>query len=190
MMCIDPGAEAEATGIDSAIVEGRYLRDDDVGVLISAKLRDRLGLKVGDSIPLRLVNTPLSPIIIGILDDEALESMKELDGGSVLPLKIIETERVKLDGPDLIMEALAPCTAEETIIATLKAVTWISGLTLQRLDVIVDEGINLEDYVQMLALNRGSGRGHPQPQAYTSPTSPHTSRGRGCPLPFHGSSSS
>jgi hypothetical protein len=155
IMCIDPSAEAEATGIDDALVEGRYLRDDDVGVLISAKLRDRLGLNVGDSIPLRLMNTPLSPIVIGVLDDEMLESFKDLDGGSVLPLKIIEVERVELDGPDLIMEALAPCTAEETIIATLKAVSWLPGLTLSRLNVVVDKGIDLGNYVQMLALNRG-----------------------------------
>jgi hypothetical protein len=154
-MCIDPSQEAEATGIDEALVEGRYLRDDDVGVLISAKLRDRLGLKIGDSLPLRLMSTPLSPVVIGVLDDEMLESFRDIDGGSVLPLKIIEVARVELDGPDLIMEALAPCSAEETIVATMKAVKWFPGLTLSRLDVVVDEGQDLGSYVQMLALNRG-----------------------------------
>ena len=156
VMGIMPSIEAEINSLDEALIEGKYLTDnDDNGVMISVVLAENLDKWIGDVIIIKIQQQILSFKIVGIFDDVALETKCDMDGESLLPQKIIELLRVDMEGPDQIIEGLSPCKAEEIIVITLNAASKIPGLWLSRLDIIVDNNLDLIEYSKMMVLNRG-----------------------------------
>ena len=157
IMGVVPSAEAEVLPWNETIVEGRYLNDgDENGVLISVKLKERLNTTVGESLTLEASGKTLRLKIIGIFDDESLEDLRDLDGQSPLPRKIIETGRIEMDNsPDIVIKGLAPCLAEETLVVTWRTVAEIEGIELSRLDILLEAGEDLKEYANKMALNKG-----------------------------------
>ena len=155
MVGVDPNYEAEVNQLDSAVIEGNYLSDTPGEVLISALLAERLEKTVGD--PLTIISQEITHefTIVGILDDEILESLTDIDGYSIMPQKIIELERIEADGPDFVTEGLAPCTAEETIWVNLETGEDLSALWLLRVNLVLNNEVDLLDFAQSTALNRG-----------------------------------
>lgn len=155
MVGIDPEYEATVNHLDSAITEGRYLRDTPGEVLISAMLADSLQKTVGDQFTLSSQEKTHDLTIVGILDDQILEDLTDIDGYSIMPQKIIEYERIEVDGPDLVTEGLAPCTPEETIWVNLEIGENMTALWLLRINLVLDEDVELLNFAQDTALNRG-----------------------------------
>ena len=151
---IVPSVEVEFLPWNGTIVEGRYLNDsDENGVLISADLKERLNTTVGASLTLR--NWGIQLKIVGIFDDEKVEELRDLDGLSLLPQKIIVTDRIPTDGAPILIRALDFCSASETLVVTWKTTSKIYGVGLSRLNIELREGENLKDYVKEIALNKG-----------------------------------
>lgn len=156
VMGIIPSEEARINDIESTLVSGRYLLDDELNtVLISSQLAGELLVTVGNSIWFEMYGEELELEVVGILDDEALQDLGDVDGGSILPYKIIEVGRTPLDGPDIVTEGLTSCDASETIIINLETAKQLNGMWLARLDVVIDDDANVLEYARMIALNKG-----------------------------------
>jgi ABC-type lipoprotein release transport system permease subunit len=156
VMGVVPSEEARINKIDSVLVAGRYLSDDELDtVLVSSELADRLTVDVGDSVGFEMYGESLELVVVGILDDELLENLGDVDGGSILPYKIIEVGRTPLDGPDIVTEGLSTCEASETVIVNLETAQQLSGVWLTRLDIVIDEDASVLEYARMVALNKG-----------------------------------
>ena len=155
IMGVVPSAEAEVLRLNETIIEGRYLNDEDEnGVLISADLKEKLNATVGESLTLRALGKTLKLKIIGIFDDRGFEDLRDLDGQSPLPKKIIITYEMPTDGEPIMIEELVPCLPDEVIVVTWKTASKIPGIYLSRLDIIL-EGEDLKEYIRMMALNKG-----------------------------------
>ena len=155
MVSINPTYEAEINHLDSALVEGDYLRDTPGEVLISVMLAETLGKTIGDTISVTSQEKTHELTIVGLLDDETLAELTDIDGYSIMPQKIIEWERVEADGPDFVVEALAPCDPVETIWVNLETGEDISALWMLRLNLVLDEDVSILEFARSTALNRG-----------------------------------
>ena len=79
-----PSAEAQTTGFDKLVVQGRYLNDDEQGaILISASAAKTLNVQVGDNLTFN--GNLYSLKLVGLLDDDALARNKDLDGTPLFP---------------------------------------------------------------------------------------------------------
>ena len=155
IMGIVPSAEAQILGLDKLIVEGRYLGDEDEdGVLISAKLGKRLNATVGESLILQVLGKTLNLKIIGIFNDTRFEELRDLDGQSPLPWKL-EAHTIPKTHGSITNWELTHCSADETLVVTWKTASEIDGMFLSRLDIVCEEGKDLEEYAKMMALNKG-----------------------------------
>jgi len=154
---IIPSVEAEILSLNETIVEGRYLRDEDENsVLVSEKLKEKLNLTVGESLTLQVSGKRLTLEVVGVFDDRGFENLRDLDGGSPLPMKIVEVRRTPVEeGFDIITEGLTPCSASETLVTTWKTASKIPGIQLSRIDVLLKKGEDLKEYARMMALNKG-----------------------------------
>lgn len=153
---ITPSAEAEVLGLNETIIEGGYLSDEDEnGVLISAKLKKKMNATVGETLTLRISKKILKLKIIGVFDDKRFEDLRDLDGQSLLPMKIINANTLprEPDEPISVIEELAPCSTDETLVVTWRTALKIPDIHLSRLNIIL-EG-DLKEYAKMMALNKG-----------------------------------
>jgi ABC-type lipoprotein release transport system permease subunit len=156
VMGIIPSEEAGVNDIQGALVNGRYLADDELDtVMISSQLAGELRIGVGDSIWFEMYGKELWLEVVGVLDDETLQDLGDIDGGSILPNKIIEVGRTPLDGPDIVTEGLTPCDAGETVIINMETAGQLSGLWLARIDIVIGEDASVLEYARMVALNKG-----------------------------------
>jgi len=79
---IIPSVEANITGLNSIIVEGEYLKDNETqGVLISSDLKELLKVNVGDS----LYGFNQEFVIRGFFDTKMLENWRDIDGNPIRP---------------------------------------------------------------------------------------------------------
>ena len=153
-----PSTEAEVLPWNETIVEGRFLRDgDENGVLISTKIKEKLNTTVGENLNLWTLNKILRLEIIGIFDDAKFESLRDLDGESLLPWKIkIELfEENKETGEHLVYLELTPCSTDETLLVTWRTTTEFDKIYLSRLNIKCKEGEDLAEYAKTMALNKG-----------------------------------
>jgi hypothetical protein len=155
VMAFDPGLEDKIYPFEEVLVEGSYPDSDEEGGLISAELAKTLGIQAGYTINVSILDMTYKIRILGIFDDMEIESINGLDGGSILPKKIIEQERVEMEGPDLIFEALVPCSPDEVLILTRITLSEFSGLWLSHLNLLLEEGMEVQGYSQKMALDRG-----------------------------------
>lgn len=154
---IVPSAEAEILSLNETIVEGRYLRDEDENsVLISEKLKEKLNLTVGENLTLQISGKRLTLEVVGVFDDRGFENLRDLDGGSPLPMKIVEVRRTPVEeGFDIITEGLTPCSTSETLVTPWKTASKIPEMHLSRIDVLLEEGEDLKEHARIIALNKG-----------------------------------
>lgn len=77
-----PSLEAKVTKMDTIIVQGRFLSDNDTnGILISQEMAKNLQVKVNDTLQLFGQSFNLT----GIFDDGSFDGLKDLDGEQVAP---------------------------------------------------------------------------------------------------------
>jgi ABC-type lipoprotein release transport system permease subunit len=152
---IDPLFEAEVNKLSSTVIEGTYLTGETGEVLISKKFLEKTGYNIGDSFTLSSQEREHNLTIVGVLDDECLAELTDLDGYTILPKKIVEMERIEADGPDYVIEGLAPCTPDEVVWVSLATGENITSLWLQRIDLMLKDSVDALEFARSTALNRG-----------------------------------
>jgi ABC-type lipoprotein release transport system permease subunit len=145
---IQPSTEAELTGIDSLVVDGRYLRDDDENaVLISDDLALNMGVEVNSIIRLQF-GTVVQVTVVGLFDSYGFRHAKDVDGKAFAP------SRLRITDPEapLVKEA---CDPNEVIIMTLEDATDSYGLPLSRVNVLIEVPDESSSLAKELALEQG-----------------------------------
>ena len=156
MVGIDPMMEAEINHLDSAVAQGQYIGDGAREVMISIQLAQKLGASVGDTFTLTSQEQTFNLTIVGLLNDASLSKLTDIDGKSIMPSKIVEMERIQVEGgPDMVVEALAPCSPDETIWVNLKTGTNMSALYLERIKLILNDNVDAMEFARSTALDRG-----------------------------------
>lgn len=155
ILAINPGHEAEVNQLDSAVAEGEYMGDGIGEAMISREMAEKLGVSLGDTFAMKAHERTHELTVVALLDDEKLEELTDLDGDTILPRKIIERERIEADGPDFIIEAIAPCSPDEVVITNLGTSVNMTWLMLNRLNLVLSQDIDAVEYARMTALNRG-----------------------------------
>jgi len=142
---IDPSVESAIIGLEEILVEGELPSEGDI--LISEALYRELRVEVGDRFVLGVVRVTLR----GVFDDAAFLKLKEIDGSTYLPWKLvnIDPEGATLD---LI---LLPCEPSEVIVAHLSTALSMPHVGVARVGVAVEEGFDMNAFAERLALERG-----------------------------------
>ena len=155
VMAIDPAAEAVLTEIKQAVVSGSYLGDEEDTAMISVGLASRLNLNVGDVASFKAVEKTLNLTIVALLGDDLLSGVMDLDGDPFVPQKIIEVERIELEGPDHVVEGLAPCNPDEVVIFNQVTGSKFITLWINRIDMTFSGDLDLSEFASKTALTRG-----------------------------------
>jgi ABC-type lipoprotein release transport system permease subunit len=155
ILAVDAEYEAEVNQLDSAIVEGEYMGDRIGEAMVSLGMAEKLDVSVGDTIVMRAQERTHELTIVALLDDEKLGKLTDLDGDIILPRKIIEFSRIEYDGPDLIVEAIAPCSPDEVVVTNLDSSVNMTLLKLTRLNLVLEPEVDAVEYARTTALNRG-----------------------------------
>jgi hypothetical protein len=151
---IVPSAEEQILGLDKLIVEGRYLRDeDDDCVLISTGLKKLLNVEVGAN----LTFSGFHLKVVGVLDDGRVEDLRDLDGQSLLPEKIVVKDIIVTDTETIYILGLASCRPNETLVVNWRTAAELQskGIYLSRVDILMREGENLKERAKEVALQKG-----------------------------------
>ena len=141
---LESASEAEITGISKALKQGELPTGD--GVAISESLRESLGVEMGDD--LSLSGTPLT--LVGVLDDDSLRSLREIDGQSYLPGKLVN---VNPEGelPDFVLEQ---CEPSEVVVLHISKASRMHLVGITRVAVKVGFGVDAVAFAERLALER------------------------------------
>jgi ABC-type lipoprotein release transport system permease subunit len=145
---IQPKAEAEMTGLNSLVVEGRYLRDDDENaILISNDLAENLDLEVNTKVTLRY-GMSVEVTIVGFFDADRFRLTEDLNGKDFAPSKLtlIDPEYPPIK---------ETCEPNEVIIATLHDAINHFFLPLSRIDVLIEDLGETASFAKELALDQG-----------------------------------
>jgi hypothetical protein len=142
---VNPDTEGLITQIEDALQEGSL--PSRSGVVISETVKSELDVELGHT--LYLDEQPL--IVEGILDDGDTRGLKELDGSSFLPSKLVNIDPMG-ERPQIVTEL---CEPYEFVVvhystALSKALT---GIT--RISISVDSGVDTGAFAERLALERG-----------------------------------
>lgn len=155
ILSVDPQYEADVNALGSTIVDGRYLSGEKGETLVSVGLAEKLGISTGDALTFEFQDQNHDFTVVGLMDDKMLGRLTDIDGDSLLPRKIIEWERVEADGPDFVIEAIAPCDPEEVIVISHASSVNMTALRLTRVNLVMDSEIDSVEYARTTALNRG-----------------------------------
>lgn len=155
ILSVDPTYEADVNSLDSTIVEGEYLSGDAGEVLVSEEMADDLDFGIGETFTIDVQGESYEVTIVGLMDDDALEELSDIDGDSLLPRKIVEKDRIEFDGPDYVLEGIAPCDPDEVIIISHATSENMTFLGFTRLNLVLDTGVDTVEYARTTALNRG-----------------------------------
>jgi ABC-type lipoprotein release transport system permease subunit len=136
-----PSVEANFTGLDKVIIEGDYLRDDDLGgVLICSKHSESLGVSVGD----KLYGFGREFTIRGFFEKAAMDTLKDVDGSLLNPHVIVP-------GGNIIH-----CSAEEMIIVNYNMSFSLPRVVISRANIRLGEPDEQKysEFALMVALSR------------------------------------
>jgi len=152
---IDPEIEAAVNHLDSAVIEGRYLGEDANEALISTGLAEKIGASIGDKFTMTAQEKNHELSIVGLIDEDIISDLTDVDGESILPSEINEWERFELDGPDYVVEALAPCSPDEVVWVNLGTGENITAIWLLRINLLLQDEVDIMEFARSTALNRG-----------------------------------
>jgi ABC-type lipoprotein release transport system permease subunit len=148
MIGLQPSAEAKLTGIDSIVVDGRYLRDDDKNaVLISKDLAVNMGVEVNSTVRL-IYGTARQVTVVGLFDSNRFSHAKDIDGKGFIP------SRLRITDPEL-PPVKDLCDPNEVIIMTLSDATDFYSLSLSRVDILIEASDESASFAKELALEQG-----------------------------------
>jgi len=156
VLAVAPSLEAEMNGLDRAVVSGRYLTDGEANTaLISVSLAERLGKTVGDTVTFNSLDRSHGFLIVGLLGDEEFMSIVDLDGEPIVPQKIVEFERIELEGPDYVVEGLVYCDPSEVLVVNQATGANVTRMWINRVNLVFEEGYDVLGFASSTALNRG-----------------------------------
>jgi len=142
-----PNAEAQILGLDEIVVEGRYLQDgEEDAILISEDLKGKLGVEVNE----KLLLGKKVVVVVGIYRDRELRKIKDLDGDSIIPDKLINLSPP--GEPSNIV--ISPVESDEIVISGLETALELPGVFLSRIDIILRDGKSVNDFAERIALER------------------------------------
>lgn len=141
---IDPEGERWASRLEDLLVEGDLPSPD--GLLLSIGLAEELGLSVGDEV--RLFQWELT--VEGLLSDEGLRRLKEVDGSPYLPERMVNISPER-EPPNFIP---ATCEPDEVIILHLSKALRIPLVSPSRLSLLLGEDVDIEAFAARMALER------------------------------------
>jgi ABC-type lipoprotein release transport system permease subunit len=145
---IQPSTEAEMTGLNSLVVEGRYLREDDENaILISNNLAETMDLEVNSTVTLHY-GTSVEVLIVGFFDADRFRLTEDLNGKDFAPSKLtlIDPEYPPIK---------ETCEPNEVIITTLNDATNQYYLPLSRIDILIENSGETASFAKELALEQG-----------------------------------
>ncbi len=142
---VDAAVEEELTGVGSNLVRGRLPLEGEVA--ISETLLTVLDVEVGDS----LVIMGLDLTLVGVLDDEGLRKMGEIDGRTFLPGKIVNLTPEE-ETPYYVWE---PCEPSEVAFLHISDALRIPIVRISRVSMKLVEGVDAPEFAERLALERG-----------------------------------
>jgi ABC-type lipoprotein release transport system permease subunit len=150
-----PSAEAKTTGFDKLLVQGRYLFDDENdSILLSVQAAKTLNVKLGDHLLLQMGVSPIEVTLVGLLDDEGLSQIKDLDGLLMIPEKLI----IVMQNGIVVKASIDPCDPSEVLVTNwqtaLKLFSAESPIFISRIDALVDDSVDLPLFSRQLALER------------------------------------
>jgi len=141
----DSALEDEVLDISYVLEEGQL--PSVGGVVISEDLRDTLDVDVGDT--LLLGNREL--VLEGVFDDTSLWALRDLDGSSYLPGKE-ENMNPPEERP---LYHIVRCETDEIVLLDLTTAMSLPLVRVSRVDVSVNEGVDVGVFAERLALERG-----------------------------------
>jgi hypothetical protein len=136
--------------------QGRYLQDEDEdSIMISTQMAQTLNVNVGDLLIFQMGSSSIEVKLVGILNDQGLSQKKDLDGASILPEKIT----ISLVVQGVVMDAqVEPCDPSEVVVTNwqtaLKLFSANSPIFLSRINVVIDDSIDLLPFSSQVALER------------------------------------
>jgi len=142
---IDPVKEAEMLGLEALLVAGGLPREG--GVVLSKVLADELGASVGDTLPIGWLELRLD----GVLDDGDLVGLRDIDGSSYLPGKIVNTN----PGGEEPIFVYQTCEPFEVVFMHASQASEVPFMGITRVDLAVREGVDAGTFAERLALERG-----------------------------------
>jgi len=144
---IQPSAEAKILRLEGVLIEGRYLQDgEEDTILISSDLKQKLGVEVNAT--LRLGTGTVK--VVGIYSYEGLKWLNDLDGTSIIPIKLVNLAQ---PGEPARIETI-PVEAEELVICGLETALKMPGVFLSRIDALLRGGESVNDFAERVALER------------------------------------
>jgi ABC-type lipoprotein release transport system permease subunit len=145
LLGIDPDQEKIITPIGDALLEGAL--PSESGIVISEALRSELDVDLG--ITLYLNDTPL--IVAGVMDDGAVRGLREIDGSSYLPSKLVNTDPLG-ETPTIEVKL---CDPSEFVIVHYSTSLSLALTGITRIALSVGPGHDAEAFAERLALERG-----------------------------------
>jgi ABC-type lipoprotein release transport system permease subunit len=142
---IDPDVESKIFNLDKILSDGELPKER--GILISEALYKELGARIGDFLSLGDTQVKLQ----GVFNDAAIRSLRDLDGSTYMPLKLVNTSP---DG-EIPTFSVTPCESSEIIITELSTALTIPRVGFSRVNIAVEDGIDVNIFAERLALERG-----------------------------------
>jgi len=163
LMGFSQGASMDA--ISDLLVDGEPIREPDTCLVHQSHI-DSGSLQIGENIILeqrlqgnsRTSSThgdnqePVTLKVVGTFGDE-LETMKDLDGSYILPLKD-EVERRGNEAPFIYIFHPVRCDVEEVIITSYESAKRLDDVSVSRLNLLVHDGVDIELLGRSLAMSR------------------------------------
>jgi hypothetical protein len=169
---IDPDTEGLITQIEDALQEG--VLPSESGVVISETIQSELDIELGHT--LYLDEKPL--IVVGILGDRATLGLKELDGSSFLPSKLVNIDPTG-ERPQIVTEL---CEPSEFVVVHYSTALGKALTGITRISVSVDSDFDTGAFAERLALERGYMAWSTSPEGIVLATLGSFFEGKGMPL--------
>jgi hypothetical protein len=141
----EPTAEVALAGVENVLLEGSL--PSEGGIAISEELRGALGAEIGDTITFNWKDYTLE----GVFDDEAVFSLRELEGSSYLPGKWVNIDPSG-DVPQYVLE---PCEPSEVVVLHISKALMMPLTGITRITVTVSMDVDVDVFAERLALERG-----------------------------------
>ncbi|MBC8224107.1 hypothetical protein H8E65_05930 [Candidatus Bathyarchaeota archaeon] len=141
----DSDLEDNVLGLSSVLEEGQL--PSEGGVVISEDLRDTLDVDVGET----LLLGGMELVLEGVFDDASIWALRDLDGSSYLPGKE-ENINPPEEQP---MYQIVRCETDEIVLLDLTTAMNLPLVRVSRIDVSVNEGVDVGVLAERLALERG-----------------------------------
>lgn len=142
---IEPDQEKAITPVEDALLEGAL--PSASGIVICEALRSELDVDLGYT--LYLNDQPL--VVEGVMDDAAIRGLREIDGSSYLPSKLVNIDPSG-EVPTIVVEL---CEPTEFVIVHYSTALSLALTGITRIAVSVEPGYDAGVFAERLALERG-----------------------------------